>query len=117
MFNKIFIFFFFEPLSLSFYRSDFLYLSFLMFFIGLVGVFVMGDNIFIILISLELLFLSIIFNLILFSIGFDDVFGILFSIILLTIIAVESSVSLAVIVVYFRLAGLIEVDFLNKLKG
>ncbi len=62
---------------------------------------------------IELIFL----NFIIFSIYFDDILGQLFSLLILTVAAAEASIGLAILIIYYRLKGLIEINYINALKG
>jgi NADH-quinone oxidoreductase subunit K len=52
---------------------------------------------------LELVLLSLNLNFINFSIYFDDLYGQLFSLFILTVAAAESAIGLAIIIIYFRI--------------
>ena len=56
-------------------------------------------------------------NFIIFSVYFDDVYGQLFSLFILTVAAAESAVGLAIIIVYYRIRGSISMDQIAVLKG
>lgn len=88
-----------------------------LFTIGFFGIFLNQKNILILLMSLEIIFLSISFNLIFSSIYLDDISGQIFSIIILTIAAAESSIGLAILVIYFRIRSIITIELLNLIKG
>lgn len=92
-------------------------LTSLLFFIGVIGVVNQRNNIILIMISIELLFLSININFIVFSVYLDDILGQVFSLFVLTVAASESAISLAVLVVYYRLRNTIYLDSLHLLKG
>jgi NADH-quinone oxidoreductase subunit K len=89
----------------------------LLFFIGLFGIFGIPQNIIIIFISLELILLSINLNFIINSINLDDISGQIYSLFILTIAAAESSIGLAILVIYYRVRGILSLDFINSLKG
>lgn len=74
-------------------------------------------NILIMLMSLEMIFLTISFNLIYSSFYLDDLCGQVFSILILTIAAAESSIGLAILVIYYRVRHTITIEFMNLLKG
>ncbi len=74
-------------------------------------------NILIMLMSLEMLFLSISFYLIYSSFYFDDINGQIFSLLILTVAAAESSIGLAILVVYYRVRHNITIEFMNLMKG
>lgn len=88
-----------------------------LFLISLVGMFLNQKNILIMLMSLEMLFLSISFNLIYSSFYFDDIIGQIFSLLVLTVAAAESSIGLAILVIYYRVRHSITMEFMNLMKG
>lgn len=95
----------------------YIYLSIILFFTGSMGMFLFRKNIINILISLELILLSINFNFIVFSCFLDDLLGQLYALFILTLAAAESSIGLAIIVIYYRLRGGISIDLISLLKG
>ena len=97
--------------------GHYLILSSMLFTIGVVGVFLNRKNVIIILMSLELILLSISINLIAFSGFLNDSTGQIFSLFILTVAAGEAAIGLAILVVYFRNVGNIEVDQINKMSG
>jgi NADH-quinone oxidoreductase subunit K len=89
-----------------------------LFFVGLLGIFFNRKNILLILMSLELVLLSINFNLFTSSCFLDDSFGQLFAIFVLTVAAAESSIGLAILVIYYRKYGNIVVRLAHSgLRG
>lgn len=95
----------------------YLLLSLLIFIIGSLGMFLFRKHIINILISLELLLLSINMNFIMFSCFLDDFLGQIYALLVLTVAAAETSIGLAIIIVYYRLRGGISIDLINLLKG
>ena len=95
----------------------FLLISILLFIIGLLGIFLLKKNLIIILMSIELMLLAINFNFIIFSIYLDDVVGQIFALFILTVAAAESSIGLAILVIYYRLKGVISINLVNYIKG
>jgi NADH-quinone oxidoreductase subunit K len=87
------------------------------FLISLLGMFLNQKNILIMLMSLEMLFLSISFYLVYSSFYLDDILGQVFSLLILTVAAAESSIGLAILVIYFRVRYNITVEFMNLMKG
>ena len=75
----------------------------MIFIIGLLGITLNKNNILVILMCLELVLLSLNLNFINFSIYFDDLYGQLFSLFILTVAAAESAIGLAIIIIYFRI--------------
>ena len=67
--------------------------------------------------SLELMFLSINFNFIIFGNYLGDLTGQIFVFFILTVIAAESAIGLAIIVVLYRNRHSINVDDIGNLKG
>jgi NADH-quinone oxidoreductase subunit K len=47
----------------------------------------------------------------------DDILGQIFVIMILTVAAAESSIGLAILIIYYRLRGTIAIEFINYLKG
>jgi len=88
-----------------------------LFLISILGLFLNQKNILIMLMSLEMLFLSISFFLIYSSFYLDDLLGQIFSLLILTVAAAESSIGLAILVIYFRVRYNITVEFMNLMKG
>jgi len=82
----------------------------LLFLVSVFGMFLNQKNILIMLMSLEMMFLSISFIFIFSSIYLDDINGQIFSLLILTVAAAESSIGLAILVVYFRIRNSITVE-------
>ena len=95
----------------------FLFTSIFLFFIGIMGIFLIKKNIIIILMAIELMLLSININFILFSIYLDNISGQLFALFIVTVAAAESAIGLAILVVYYRIKGLVSINFINSIKG
>ena len=92
-------------------------ISSLIFLISVLGIFLNQKNILVMLMSLEMMFLAISFNLIFSSIHLDDIVGQIFSLLILTVAAAESSIGLAILVVYYRIRNTITVELMNFMKG
>ena len=67
--------------------------------------------------ALEMMFLSISLNFISTSLYIDDIIGQIFSLLVLTVAAAESSVGLAILVVYYRIRNNITVELMTITKG
>ena len=67
--------------------------------------------------SIELLLLAVNINLVAFSAFLNDMVGQVFVMFVLTVAAAEVSIGLAILVVYNRLRGTIEVDDISQMKG
>ena len=97
--------------------SHYLTLGAIIFVIGVIGIFLNRKNVIIILMSIELILLSVNINLVSFSIYSQDLVGQIFTMFILTVAAAEAAIGLAIIVVYYRNSGTIRVEEINKLKG
>ena len=80
----------------------YLVLSSTVFSIGFLGIFINRKNIITILMSIELMLLSINFNFIIYSRFLDDILGQIFALFFLTIGAAESSIGLGILVSFYR---------------
>jgi NADH-quinone oxidoreductase subunit K len=97
--------------------GHYLTLASIIFTIGIVGIFLNRKNIIIILMSIELILLAVNINLVSFSIYLQDLVGQVFTMFILTVAAAEASVGLAIIVVYYKNKGSINVEQISSLKG
>lgn len=88
-----------------------------LFFIGLLGIFTNRKNLLNVIVCLELVLLSINFSNLLTAYYLDDVLGEVFVIIILTVAAAESSIGLAILVIFYRLKGSIAIGAMRCLKG
>ena len=93
-----------------------IYIS-ILFFIGMLGLFITRKNIIIILMCVELMLLAVNMNFILYSVYLDDLLGQVFALFILTVAAAEAAIGLAILVVYYRINGTIMTLFINSLKG
>jgi len=91
--------------------------SCILFFIGIMGLFLTRRHIILLLLSIELIFLAINYNFIIFSVFLDDLIGQFYALCVITIAAAESSIGLAILVIFYRLRGGISLDIINYLKG
>ena len=97
--------------------GHYLVLSAIIFAIGIAGIFLNRKNVVVILMSIELILLAVNINLVSFSIYLQDITGQIFTMFILTVAAAEAAVGLAIIVVYFKNKGSINVEHINSLKG
>jgi NADH:ubiquinone oxidoreductase subunit K len=94
-----------------------LFFSFVIFFLGILGIFITRKNIIIILISIELMLLAVNFNFAIFSVLLEDVFGQIFVLYVLTLAGAEAAIGLAILIIFYRIRGIITVNFVTSLKG
>ena len=71
----------------------------------------------IILMSIELMLLAVNINFVAFSAELNDLVGQVFAMFVLTVAAAEAAIGLAILVVFFRNRGSIEVEDVNVMKG
>lgn len=67
--------------------------------------------------AIEIIFLSIIFSYLGLSLYFFDLTLQIYVLFLLLLIAIESALGLAILVVYYRFRGIIDLNAINNLKG
>ena len=97
--------------------GHYLSLGAVIFFLGVVGIFLNRKNVIVILMSIELILLAVNINLISFSIFTGDILGQIFTMLILTIAAAEAAIGLAIIVVFYRNKGSIRVEDIHEMKG
>ena len=85
--------------------------------LGTFGIFLNRKNVIIIMMSIELMLLAVNLNLVAFSSSLNDLAGQVFALFVLTVAAAEAAIGLAIVVVYFRNRGSIEVEDVNLMKG
>ena len=74
-------------------------------------------NIVVMLISIELSLLAVNLSFIFSSIILNDIMGILFALLILTIAAAEAAIGLAILVLFYRIRSTILIDSKYYLKG
>jgi len=84
--------------------------NFSLFIFSLFGIFLNRRNLLLILMCIELLLLSLNSNFLIFSVYLDDLYGELFSFFILTMAASESAIGLAIIIIYYRIRGTVEIN-------
>ena len=97
--------------------SHYLTVAAILFTLGIFGIFLNRKNVIIILMSIELMLLAINLNLVAFSAYLGDLVGQVFAMFVLTVAAAEAAIGLAILVVYFRNRGSIEVEDINLMRG
>ena len=97
--------------------TNYLALAAIVFTIGVLGIFLNRKNVIIILMSIELILLSVNINFVAFSSYLGNLTGQVFALFVLTVAAAEAAIGLAILVVYFRNRGSIAVENVNLMKG
>lgn len=95
----------------------FLVLGALLFCISMAGIFLNRKNVIILLMSIELLLLSVNLNFIAFSYFNQSIAGQVFVFFILTVAAAEAAIGLAILVVLFRNKQTINVADLDTMRG
>lgn len=89
----------------------------MLFTLGVCGIIINRKNIITILMSIELILLSVNINMVAFSIARNDLAGQVFAIYILTVAAAEAAIGLAILVTYYRNRGTIAVEDVSNMKG
>ena len=97
--------------------SHYLAVAAILFTTGVFGIFLNRKNVIIIMMSIELMLLAVNINFVAFSVVLNDLVGQVFAMFVLTVAAAESAIGLAILVVYFRNRGTIQVEDIDLMKG
>jgi NADH-quinone oxidoreductase subunit K len=97
--------------------GQYLAVSSVLLVIGVFGIFLNRKNVIVILMSIELILLAVNINLVAFSAALNDLAGQVLAMFVLTVAAAEAAIGLAILVVYSRNRGSIEVEDVNLMKG
>jgi NADH-quinone oxidoreductase subunit K len=97
--------------------NHYLVVSGILLVIGVFGIFLNRKNVIIILMAIELILLAVNLNLVAFSAALNDLAGQVMAMFVLTVAAAEAAIGLAIVLVYFRNRGSIEVEDVNLMKG
>jgi len=96
---------------------NYIFVPILIFFIGIFGIFFNRKNILLIIVCIELILLSVNFCFLVTASYLDDILGQIFSIFVLVVASAETSIGLAIFVLYYRINGSIAIEFIKILKG
>ena len=97
--------------------AHYLAVAAILFAVGAAGIFLNRRNLIVILMSIELILLSVNINFVAFSHFLNDLAGQVFAMFVLTVAAAEAAIGLAILVVYFRDRRTVAVEDANTLKG
>ena len=97
--------------------GHYLVVSAILLVLGIFGIFLNRKNVIIIMMSVELILLSVTLNLVAFSSALGDLAGQVMAMFVLTVAAAEAAIGLAILVVYFRNRGSIQVEDVTLMKG
>ncbi|MCV3769247.1 NADH-quinone oxidoreductase subunit NuoK [Wolbachia endosymbiont of Dipetalonema caudispina] len=96
--------------------DHFLVVAAVLFTIGVCGILFNRKSIINVLLSIEILLLAININLVAFSAFMNDIIGQIFVIFVLTVAAAKSGIGLAILVMYYRNRGNIDIERVNLMK-
>lgn len=97
--------------------AEYLILAGFLFGLGVAGIILNRKNLIVLLMSIELILLSVNTNFVAFSYFLNNVVGQVFVFFVLTVAASEAAIGLAILVVLYRKRKTIEVQQLDALKG
>ena len=97
--------------------AHYLTVAAILFTLGIFGIFLNRKNVIIIMMSIELMLLAVNINFVAFSTVLKDLVGQIFAMFVLTVAAAEAAIGLAILVVYFRNRGTIQVEDIDMMKG
>ncbi|NDA46562.1 MAG: NADH-quinone oxidoreductase subunit NuoK [Alphaproteobacteria bacterium] len=97
--------------------THYLVVGAILFTLGVAGIILNRKNIIVILMSVELILLSVNINFVAFSHALGDLTGQVFALYVLTVAAAEAAIGLAILVAFYRNRGTIAVEDINSLKG
>lgn len=97
--------------------AHYLVVAAILFTLGVAGIIINRKNIIVILMSVELILLSVNINFVAFSSELHDLTGQVFALFVLTVAAAEAAIGLAILVAFYRNRGTIAVEDINSLKG
>ncbi len=97
--------------------THYLVLSAMLFTIGVFGIFLNRRNVIIIMMSIELILLSVNINFVAFSRFMGNIDGQIITFFVLTVAAAEAAIGLAILVSFFRNRATIDVEEIDTLKG
>jgi|SRR3954447_20320829 len=97
--------------------DHYLVVSGILLVIGVFGIFINRKNVIIMLMAIELILLAVNINLVAFSSVLNDLTGQVMAMLVLTVAAAEAAIGLAIVLVYFRNRGSIQVEDVNLMKG
>nr|AEA11191.1 NADH dehydrogenase subunit 4L [Selaginella moellendorffii]AEA29872.1 NADH dehydrogenase subunit 4L [Selaginella moellendorffii] len=96
---------------------NYLTFSTILFLLAIGGVLLNSQNLFILLMSIELMLLAVNMNFLVFSVLLDDMMGQLLALFILAVAAADSAMGLAILVTTYRTRGTMAVEYATGMKG
>src|SRR6201996_2158632 len=97
--------------------AHYLVVASILFTLGIFGIFLNRKNVIIIMMSIELMLLAVNINFVAFSTVLNDLVGLVFAILVLTVAEPEAAICLAILFFYFRNRGSIRVEDIRLMRG
>ena len=97
--------------------THYLVVAAILFALGVLGLVINRKNLIVMLMAIELILLAVNLNLVAFSAYLHDLVGQVFAMFVLTVAAGEAAIGLAILVIYFRNRGTIEVEDIRIMRG
>jgi NADH:ubiquinone oxidoreductase subunit K len=94
-----------------FFNIQTMSLTLVLFLIGILGFVFNRKNIILMLISIEIMLLSITFLILVSSVNIDDIIGQTYAIYIIVVAGAESAIGLAILVAFYRLRGSIAIEY------
>ena len=88
-----------------------MYLTMVLFIIGILGFILNRKNIILMIISIEIMLLAITFFLLISSLNIDDIIGQTYAIYIIVVAGAESAIGLGILVAFYRLRGSIAIEY------
>ena len=86
-------------------------ITLILFLIGILGFVLNRKNIILMLISIEVMLLSITFLILVCSLNIDDIIGQTYAIYIIAVAAAESVIGLGILVAFYRLRGSVSIEY------
>jgi NADH-ubiquinone oxidoreductase chain 4L len=86
-------------------------ITLILFLIGILGFILNRKNIILMLISIEIMLLSVTFLILISSLNIDDIMGQVYAIYIIVVAGAESAIGLGILVAFYRLRGSIAIEY------
>lgn len=90
---------------------------YILFTISILGIIINRSNIILLLISIEVMLISISLNFLVLSSSISNFTGLIVAVFVITVAAVESAIGLSIMISFYKVKGSVSIRFLNLLKG
>ena len=97
--------------------EHYLIVSLLIFSVGIFGILFNKKNLIVMLMSIEIILLGANMNFVGFSVVHQQPQGFMYSLLILTVAAAEAAIALAILILFYRNKGSVQIDNVSQLKG